>query len=150
MQETFTAKQRSAVMSRIRSRDTSPELAVRRLAHKLGYRFRLHRRSLPGSPDLVFPGRRKVIYVHGCFWHQHTDADCADGRRPASNQGYWDAKLTRTVARDKTNIESVKQLGWDVLVIWGCEVGDTNELEERLRRFLDDHETQTDLSDTEA
>lgn len=123
-------------MSRIRSRDTSPELAVRRLAHRLGYRFRLHRRSLPGAPDLVFPARRKVIFVHGCFWHQHDDPNCADSRRPTSNEAYWHPKLTRTIARDTANLEALRELGWDPLVIWACELSDDDELASRLVGFL--------------
>lgn len=136
MADRITAEQRSAVMSRIRSRDTSPELTVRRLAHKLGYRFRLHRRSLPGAPDLVFPRHRKVIFVHGCFWHQHDEPRCPDSRRPASNESYWHPKLARTVARDRANFEALRSLGWVPLVIWACELKDEQVLARRLRDFL--------------
>lgn len=124
-------------MARIRSRDTSPEVAVRRLAHSLGYRFRLYRRDLPGAPDLVFAGRRKVIFIHGCFWHQHAETTCKDSRRPNSNQDYWNPKLAKTIARDAANIERLSDAGWHVLVIWACEIPDTSKLIARLKAFLD-------------
>jgi len=97
----LTAERRSANMRAIRSKGTKPEMRVRRLIHTLGYRYRLHRKDLPGKPDLVFPGRRCVIFVHGCFWHQH--AGCREGRPPRSNSGYWTPKLSRTVERDATS-----------------------------------------------
>lgn len=125
-------------MRAIRSKDTAPELAVRRLAHAMGYRFRLYRKDLPGKPDLVFPGRRKVVFVHGCFWHQHPLERCADGRRPKSNTGYWDEKLARNTARDAGNQTSLKALGWDVLVVWECETAQTEKLRSMLEAFLED------------
>jgi len=130
----LSRERRSANMRAIRSRDMKPELVVRSAAHVLGYRFRLHRRDLPGKPDLVFTGRRKVIFVHGCFWHQH--AGCADGRMPRSNLDYWTPKLTRNVERDAEHLAALKADGWKVLVIWECETNNAPRLAARLRRFL--------------
>jgi DNA mismatch endonuclease (patch repair protein) len=124
------------IMQAIRSKDTKPELLVRRLVHKMGYRYRLHRKDLPGKPDLVFVPLRKVIFVHGCFWHSHDDPLCPDGRKPTARQTYWLPKLARNCARDKANVQSLTALGWDVLVIWDCETRDSNGLKERIRRFL--------------
>lgn len=114
----------------------APEMRVRRLAHALGYRFRLHRKDLPGKPDLVFPARRCIIFVHGCFWHQHPDPACRDARPPKSNQAYWLPKLSRNVARDQEHIARLEALGWRVLVIWECETADQAALGKRLRAFL--------------
>ena len=108
-------------MAAIVSKDTKPELAVRQAVYGMGYRYRLHSKQLPGKPDLVFGKLRKVIFVHGCFWHQHAKARCLDGRRPKSNTGYWNPKLEGNVARDKRNRVALKKAGWDVLVIWDCE-----------------------------
>jgi len=123
-------------MRRIKSRDTSPELAVRRLVHAAGYRYRLHRRDLPGKPDLVFGPKKKVIFVHGCFWHCHDDPACVDGRSPKSNRGYWGPKLTANKARDQRNTEALRAAGWDVLTIWDCEIKDSAQLHNRIRKFL--------------
>ena len=107
-------------MRAVRSYDTKPELFVRRSLHKLGYRFRLHRKDLPGKPDLVFPSRRKVIFVHGCFWHGH---DCKRGGRvPKNNRDYWIAKIEKNRVRDKSNLKELKRLGWKAKVIWECEL----------------------------
>src|SRR3984957_8839012 len=106
-------------MRQIRSKNSGPEIALRSLVHRLGYRFRLHRKDLPGNPDLVFPGRRKVIFVHGCFWHGHTD--CRDGHTPKSNTGYWSPKLEKNIRRDQTNRKALETDGWHVLTIWECE-----------------------------
>lgn len=121
-------------MSRIRGKDTKPELAVRRAAHRLGYRFRLHRRDLPGSPDLVFPRHRKVIFVHGCFWHQHEC--CASGRLPRSRINYWHAKLARNVERDHEAVAALEGQGWEVGTIWECEAKDPAKLQGWLMSFL--------------
>lgn len=123
-------------MSRIRSKDMKPELIVRRIVHALGYRYRLHRKDLPGKPDLVFGPRRKVIFVHGCFWHMHPKSTCRDARAPTSNTGYWSAKLARNVERDAAHIAALQAGGWRVLVIWECETANAADLERRLRRFL--------------
>ena len=124
---------RSEVMRRVRSVDTKPEMAVRRLCHAMGYRYRLHRRDLPGKPDLVFPARRKAIFVHGCFWHGH---DCKRGARvPKNNRNYWVRKVSRNRERDLTNRDLLDVLGWGILVVWECEV-EPIALTDRLRDFL--------------
>lgn len=123
-------------MARIRSKGMKPELAVRRLVHGMGYRYRLHRAGLPGKPDLVFPGRRKIVFVHGCFWHGHEDPKCLDGRMPKSNLDYWQTKLGRNKERDAANRASLIELGWQVLVVWECELKDTAAVQARLREFL--------------
>jgi DNA mismatch endonuclease (patch repair protein) len=125
---------RSEVMSRIRSRDTKPEMAVRSAAHRLGFRFRLHRRDLPGTPDLTFAGRRKVVFVHGCFWHQHHA--CTAGRFPKTNQAFWKEKLARTAERDASAVANLNGAGWGVLIVWECETRDADHLAARLRSFL--------------
>ncbi len=130
----LTPEERSRLMSRVRGKDTGPELVVRRLAHRLGFRFRLHRRDLPGTPDLVFPRLRKAILVHGCFWHSHVG--CRAGRAPSSNEDYWEPKLRRNVERDAANQEALRRLGWEVLVIWECETRKPAVLAERLGTFL--------------
>ena len=122
MADTVTPKRRSEIMSSIRSKGMVPEMTVRRMLHSMGYRYRLHRGDLPGKPDLVFPARRKVIFVHGCFWHQHADPMCRIFRKPKSNREYWLPKLERNVARDAEHQARLRELGWEVLVIWECEV----------------------------
>lgn len=128
------AMSRSENMARIRSKDTKPELRVRRALHAMGYRFRLHQRALPGTPDIVFSSRKKVIFVHGCFWHQHTN--CIDGRMPVSRQDYWLPKLSRTKDRDFRDQAQLRELGWDVLVIWECEYLAIEELRKKMLAFL--------------
>ena len=138
MADGLSPERRSENMRRIRSKGMKPEMAVRQLAHKLGYRYRLHRADLPGKPDLVFPGRRKVILVHGCFWHGHDDPNCTDGRRrPKSNLDYWLPKLARNRLRDATNITTLNESGWSVLVIWECETRNIDVLARHLSLFLD-------------
>jgi DNA mismatch endonuclease (patch repair protein) len=127
---------RSENMRRITSRDTAPELAVRRIVHAAGYRYRLRRRDLPGKPDLVFGPKKKVIFVHGCFWHVHDDPYCTDSRAPKSNSSYWGPKLTSNKARDERNAEALRQAGWTVLTIWECEIKDSAELKRRICEFL--------------
>lgn len=131
----LTPARRSANMRAIRSKGTKPELVVRRLLHSLGYRYRVHRKDLPGKPDLAFIGRRKAVFVHGCFWHQH--AGCREGRRPGSNQSYWEPKLARNVERDRMANEALEEQGWDVLTIWECEIADPVELRARLVQFME-------------
>ena len=121
-------------MRRIRKADTKPELFVRRLAHSLGYRYRIHRKDLPGTPDLVFPGRKKVIFVHGCFWHQHEGYRLQS--QPRSRHDYWVPKLKRNVERDAQNLAALAELGWEMLVIWECETKDRLALAARLASFL--------------
>lgn len=133
----FSREQRSRIMRLVRSKDTKPELAVRKLAHALGYRFRLHRKDLPGTPDLVFAGRGKIIFVHGCFWHQHS---CRrGGRKPATRREYWLAKLNRNVARDKAAVRRLRKLGWSVMIVWECQTTPKklDRLAGRIVRFLD-------------
>lgn len=121
-------------MSKVRKKDTKPEVLVRSAVHRLGYRFRLHRADLPGTPDLTFPRLRKVIFVHGCFWHRH---DCRlAGKLPARRQEYWLPKLRRNVERDAEAKQSLAQRGWAVLTIWECETRDQKELRARLSEFL--------------
>jgi DNA mismatch endonuclease (patch repair protein) len=130
----YTREQRSSAMSKVRSRDTRPELVVRRVLHRHGLRFRLHRRDLPGTPDLVLPKFRTVIQVHGCFWHQHPN--CRRAAPPSSNVDFWRQKLERNIARDAEVRAHLEQLGWRVLVIWECETREQPLLLERILRFL--------------
>ncbi|HEY8566603.1 MAG TPA: very short patch repair endonuclease [Beijerinckiaceae bacterium] len=126
---------RSEVMRRVRAKNTRPELIVRSVAHKLGYRFRLHRDDLPGKPDLVFPRRRAVVFVNGCFWHGH---DCKRGTRiPATNTEYWTAKIARNKARDAASRKALQDAGWAVIELWECQLRDKASLIERLKTFLD-------------
>ncbi len=128
---------RSALMARVKGKDTKPELVVRRLLHSLGYRFRLHRRDLPGTPDIVFPSRRGVIEVRGCFWHRHPDPGCRNAVLPRTRTDWWIAKLDRNVMRDQLNDNTLQEAGWRVLVLWECEVrGDQKALAEKLGEFL--------------
>jgi DNA mismatch endonuclease, patch repair protein len=124
---------RSANMRAIRSKDMRPELAVRSLVHRMGYRFRLYRKDLPGKPDLVFVSPRKVIFVHGCYWHGHL---CKLAHTPKTNTAYWGPKLQRNRARDKKNLKSLRRLGWTPLVIWECELKNLGTSAARMRRFL--------------
>jgi len=117
-----TPSSRSARMARIRAKNTQPEMAVRRLAHAMGFRFRLHRKDLPGSPDLVFPRLRKVVFVHGCFWHLHRDPGCRNAAIPKTRTDWWIAKLERNCQRDAAAEAALRDLGWDVLVLWECEI----------------------------
>src|SRR5437764_830642 len=125
MADVLTEEQRRKCMTSIRSGGTGPELTVRRLLHSLGYRYRLHVKSLPGKPDLVFTSRRTVIFVHGCFWHQHT---CNDGHIPASRQSYWRPKLEKNVERDRQHTAALSSLGWKVLTVWECETKASEKL----------------------
>ena len=131
--DTRTPEQRRRIMQAVKSKDTAPELVVRRRLHRLGYRYRLHRKDLPGRPDIVFVARRKTIFVHGCFWHGH---DCSKGRLPKSRLDYWRPKLERNVAKDKANVGRLNSLGWQVLTVWQCELADLDRLTDRIERFL--------------
>src|SRR5262245_43917835 len=117
--DTLTKDERSARMSLIRSKNTQPELRVRRLLYSLGYRYRLHRRDLPGVPDLVFPSKRKILFVHGCFWHAHDN--CSVANRPKTRHSFWTNKFERNKERDRANVRSLRRAGWQVLTIWECE-----------------------------
>jgi DNA mismatch endonuclease (patch repair protein) len=121
-------------MRAVKSENTAPEMVVRCLVHGLGYRFRLHREDLPGKPDLVFPRLRKVVFVHGCFWHGH---GCKRGNRiPKTNRKYWQAKIDRNRKRDRESQANLERLGWRTLVVWECETGEADELRKRLEVFL--------------
>lgn len=131
-----TSQERSRIMRRVKGRDTGPEMKVRRLVHGLGYRYRLHRKDLPGKPDLVFAGRHKVIFVHGCFWHGHS---CKRGARvPKTNAGYWKRKIERNKERDIEHMKLLKDKGWGVLLLWECQLSDKEWLREVIVEFLDD------------
>lgn len=134
--DTLTGKQRSERMALVRGRDTKPEMLVRRLAHAMGYRFRLHRRDVPGTPDLVFPSRRKVIFVHGCFWHRHPDPLCKLARMPKSRLDFWETKLASNRNRDEANLVRLGDLGWKALVIWECQVRNRESVRARIKEFL--------------
>jgi DNA mismatch endonuclease, patch repair protein len=136
MTDTFTKAERSRIMAAVKSKDTTTELVVRRIVHLLGYRYRLHVRSLPGTPDLVFPRLRKVINVSGCFWHLH---GCPRCRIPQAHRRYWLDKLNRNAARDRRNGRALRRLGYRVLTVWECQttVRTRDRLAARLKRFLD-------------
>lgn len=121
-------------MASVRQKDTGPEMAVRRMLHSMGYRYSLHRRNLPGRPDLVFGPRHKVVFVHGCFWHGH---DCRKGRLPTSRVDYWSEKVSKNKARDARNVRDLAACGWEVCIVWECETADLDSLRQRLVRFLD-------------
>lgn len=134
MTDVHTPAQRSFNMSRIRNRNTRPEMVVRSLAHRMGYRYRLHRKDLPGRPDLVFPSRRKIIFVHGCFFHMH---DCRYGRvTPKQNAEFWQAKRLSNVERDRRNLTALERDGWKVLEVWECQTREPELLGSVLRSFL--------------
>ena len=134
MTDTFTAEQRSECMRAVKGKNTKPEMLVRKLVHSMGYRYSLHRAGLPGKPDLVLVSRRKVVFVHGCFWHRHT---CRHGRvAPVHNSEYWNDKRDKNAARDRGNIRALRREGWKVLVIWECWTGKTDALRKRLEGFL--------------
>ena len=134
MTDVFTPEKRSAVMRRVKGRDTGPEMTVRRLLTRLGARYRLHRKDLPGNPDIVMPGRRLAIFIHGCFWHGH---DCPRGARaPKQNADYWRAKIGRNRARDTASEAALRQAGWRVETLWECEMKDEGALEQRLKALL--------------
>lgn len=134
--DTLSPSERSERMSRVRGKDTKPEIAVRRMAHGLGYRFRLHRRDLPGAPDLVFPRHKAAIFVHGCFWHRHPDPRCRLARLPKSRVEFWERKLEGNRKRDAANRAALGQMGWRVLTLWECELRDAGAIRERIHSFL--------------
>ncbi|MGH9874814.1 MAG: very short patch repair endonuclease [Pyrinomonadaceae bacterium] len=127
-------KKRTEIMSRVRSCNTGPEIRVRQILHGLGYRFRIHRKDLPGTPDIVLPGCKSVILVHGCFWHRHER--CRDATTPKTRSGFWRKKFAENVARDRRNIASLRKLGWRFLVIWECDLRNEQDLTNKLIDFL--------------
>ncbi len=137
MVDNLSQSSRSERMSKIKSKNTKLELRVRRLIHGMGYRYRLHQRWLPGVPDLVFGPRRKVIFVHGCFWHAHDDPACKLARLPKSRLDFWLPKLEGNRARDERNMAELRKLGWDALVIWECQTRNVDEMERQITQFLE-------------
>lgn len=134
--DTLTPQERSERMSRVRGTDTEPEMVIRRLIHGMGYRYRLHVAKLPGKPDIVFPARGKIIFVHGCFWHRHPSAKCKLARMPKSRLEFWEPKLEQNRLRDVAAQKRLKRDGWKILVIWECEIK-TAKLADRIGRFLE-------------
>jgi len=134
--DTLTKTERSRRMALVRGKDTGPEMIVRRLVHRLGFRYRLHGKKLPGRPDLVFAGRKKVIFVHGCFWHRHGDSECKLARLPKSRLDFWLPKLEANKERDNKNRRLLKADGWGILVIWECELADLRKVERAIIKFL--------------
>ena len=135
MTDVLTPKQRRKCMSNIRSKNTTPELVVRRVVHRMGCRYRLHRKDLPGCPDLVLPKYHKIIFVHGCFWHMHK---CRYGKvKPATNAKFWQTKREGNVIRDKRNLRKLRKEGWKVLVVWECQTRNSEKLISKLKKFLD-------------
>jgi DNA mismatch endonuclease (patch repair protein) len=132
--DTLSLTERSVRMSRVKGKDTKPELAVRSLVHRMGFRYRLHVRSLPGQPDMVFSSKKRVIFVHGCFWHRHTG--CALCRMPKSKLDFWKPKLEGNRQRDLRNQSKLRRTGWRILTIWECQVGDEDKMKQRVMKFL--------------
>jgi len=132
--DNLSPRERSAQMAKVRSKNTKPEMTVRKLIYSLGYRYRLHRKELPGKPDIVFVSRKKVIFVNGCFWHGH---HCSLGRIPKSRVDFWVNKINGNNKRDKTNIRKLKRLGWKVLVLWECQLKSNEKMILKIRKFLD-------------
>ncbi len=132
--DTFSSKKRSAIMRRVHSRNTGPEKMVRSLLHGLGFRFRLHRKDLPGNPDIVLPKYSTVVFVHGCFWHRH--AGCPRATTPAVNQDYWLPKFERTVRRDRRNVKELQRQGWHVIIVWECELRDPARLAKKMKEGI--------------
>lgn len=130
----LTPEQRSAVMAKVRGKNTKPEIRVRSLLHLLGYRFRLHRKDLPGKPDIVLPSRRIALFVHGCFWHRHPG--CSRSSVPVANTAFWEAKFKANVERDRRNAEDLEKAGWRVAVIWECQTKDLAVLSDLLKGLL--------------
>lgn len=136
MTDVFSKEKRSWIMSRVKGRDTKPEMLVRSFVHRMGFRFRVHRRDLPGNPDIVLPRHRKVIFVNGCFWHGHKR--CPRSKRPATNKSVWNKKLDANIERDKHCRKELRRMGWKLLVVWQCETHNHEKLLGKLERFLHD------------
>lgn len=133
----MTKVSRSENMRRIQSKDTKPELIVRRLVFSMGYRYRLHRKDIPGKPDLAFLGRKKVIFVHGCFWHQHSSPSCKIAHLPKTNLSYWLPKLERNKRRDLNNEQALSDMDWKYLIVWECETKDNSLVQKKISKFLE-------------
>ena len=138
MADTLTAAERSQRMKLVRGKNTMPELLVRRLVHAMGFRYSLHRRDLPGCPDLVFTRFSKVIFVHGCFWHRHPSSRCRLARLPKSRLDFWAPKLESNRVRDEKSKRALRSLGWKILVVWECQLSDKEQLKNKIWRFLED------------
>lgn len=132
----YSSAMRSSIMAKVKSRDTKLEMLVRRLVYGLGFRYRLHRKDIPGRPDLAFIGLKKAIFVHGCFWHQHPG--CKRAARPQTNPSFWDAKLNENIERDKRTLAELTGMGWKALVVWQCEMKPLEGLRERIKKFLEE------------
>jgi len=136
MTDVFSTQKRSWIMSRVKGRNTKPEILVRSFLHRMGYRFHIHRRDLPGNPDIVLPRHGKVIFVHGCFWHGHKR--CPRSKRPTTNKSFWNEKLDGNIKRDERFRRTLRRMGWKGLVIWQCETREADRLLHKLERFLHD------------
>jgi len=134
MADIFSTEKRSIIMSRIHGYDTTPELIVRSIVHRMGYRFRVHQDKLPGNPDIVLHKLKKVIFIHGCFWHGHKN--CPRSKRPTSNIPFWTNKLDNNLQRDKKKLRELKSLGWKYLIIWQCQIKNNEHLKIKIRRFF--------------
>ena len=132
--DVFDSKKRSLIMAAVGNMDTGPEILVRSIVHRMGLRFRKNVCSLPGRPDIVLPKHKKIIFVHGCFWHGHTN--CKRAARPSSNKTFWEKKLNFNIQRDSENLKKLKKLGWNVTVIWQCQIRNRNALIRKLEQFL--------------
>lgn len=140
--DTRTPAQRRRIMQAVKGKDTQPEMVVRKILHRLGYRYRLHRRDLPGRPDIALVSRQKAIFVHGCFWHGH---GCPKGRLPRSRLEYWAPKIEANAQRDRVKTAELEAMGWDVLIVWQCEMRDLPQLERRLQHFVDGRKIPIDI-----
>lgn len=129
-------------MSHISGKNTKPEILVRSLLHRMGYRFRIHKKDLPGRPDICLPKHKKVIFVHGCFWHGHEN--CPKSKRPTTNVEFWNKKIDGNIERDKENIKKLRRLGWQTLMIWTCEIKNQEELKNKLISFIERQEFEQD------
>lgn len=138
----FSKGTRSRIMSRISGKNTKPEILVRSLLHRMGYRFRIHKKNLPGKPDICLPKHKKIIFVHGCFWHGHKN--CPRAKRPTTNVEFWNKKIDGTIERDKENIKGLKELGWQTLTIWTCEIKNQDALKNKLISFIERDEFKQD------
>ncbi|MDH4571115.1 very short patch repair endonuclease [Salinicola acroporae] len=142
MTDTLTPSERSERMSRVRGKDTKPEMRLRRMVHAMGFRYRLHAKYLPGKPDLVFPSRRAVVFMHGCFWHRHEG--CKLARMPKSRVSFWREKLEANRQRDRRNQLRLQEMGWRVLIVWECQLSTPEDTARRVRDFLNEAEVDHD------